>query len=196
MTTYYLDAYNIIHGSDSLRAVAQKSIGAARDALIKMVESYCTQSSQEEVVVVFDGRGDPSMSAKSASKVGNLRIAYCEGTISADAYIERAVFKTRKRLNVVVVTADSTVAQLVRGMGALVLKLKLFLEQIESSRFETRGRMAVRKRNQFGTGLSARLDEQSQAELRALRADLSSQNDRPNKGRRTKKRRAGPKTGS
>lgn len=195
MTTYYLDAYNIIHCSDSLRVIAQKSIGAARGALIKMVEAYCMQSGQK-VVVVFDGAADLSIPAKGAGRIGNLQIVYCEGTMSADTYIERAIFETRKRLDAVVVTADRTVAQLVRGMGALVLKPQSFVDQVRKTLSETHRRTAPPKKLRFGTGLSDRLDERGQTALESLRTDLSSQDNHASDKKRTKKGRAGPKTGS
>ena len=195
MTTYYLDAYNVIHCSHSLKGIAQKSVVSARDALIKMAADYCMQSG-EKVVAVFDGMGIPSVSANGASHVGNLQIVYCEGTMSADTYIERAVFEVPKKLDAVVVTADNTVAQSARGMGALVLKPQSFIDQVEQALSESRRRRAIPDRRRFGTGFSGRLDRRSRAELEALRADLSSQNDRLNAGKRTKKGRAGTETGS
>jgi predicted RNA-binding protein with PIN domain len=189
MATYYLDAYNVIHCNDSLRATAEKSVESARNTLVKMAADYCTLSGQK-VVVVFDGTGNPSMSAKGASRVSNLQIVYCEGAMSADTYIERAIFETKKRLDAVVVTADNTVAQLVRGMGALVLKPQSFLNDVQKSLSETPRRAAVPKKRRFGAGLSDRLDERSQAELHELRAVLSPQNDHPKNRKRTKKRKS------
>ena len=195
MTTYYLDAYNVIHCSDSLRTIIEKSMDSARNTLVKMAADYCMLSGQK-VVVVFDGTGNPSISAKGASQVGNLEIVYCKGAMSADTYIERAIFDTAKKLDSVVVTADSTVAQLARGMGALVLKPQSFIDQVEKALSETHRRKAVPKRDRFGTGFSDRLDQSSRAELEALRATLSAQNAPLDHAKRTKKGRAGTKTGS
>jgi predicted RNA-binding protein with PIN domain len=196
MTTYYLDGYNVIHGSDALKRVAEKSIQSAREVLVKMVADYCTQSGQK-VVVVFDGGGDAPRSAEFAGRVRNLSVVYCEDTISADAYIERAVFETNKRLDVVVVTADSTVAQLVRGLGALVLKPQSFIQQVQAAMSENRRRTARRKKqNSFGGGLAERLDEHSKAGLKALRDGLSAKSTFNQPRRRAKKGKAGPKTGS
>jgi hypothetical protein len=57
-------------------------------------------------------------------------------------------------------------------------------------------RKAVPKTDRFGTAFSDRLDQRGRAELEALRAAISSQNDRQNHARETKKGRAGTKTGS
>jgi len=195
MTTYFLDGYNVIHCSDSLRATAGKSMDSARNALIKLAADFCTQSGQE-VVVVFDGAADPSMSVKGASRVGKLQIVYCKGAISADTYIERAVYQMRNRLDAVVITADGTVAQLARGMGALVLKPQSFVDEVHKTLSETRGRRSGTKTHRFGTGLSDRLGERSQAELEALRAVLPPEEGRSRGKKGFDRRRAGPKTGS
>lgn len=195
MTTYFLDGYNVIHCSDSLRATAGKSMDSARNALIKSAADFCTQSGQQ-VVVVFDGTADPSMAVKGASRVGRLRIVYCKSAMSADTYIERAVYQMRNRLDAAVVTADNTVAQLVRGLGALVLKPQSFIDEVQKTLSETRGRRPAPKGHRFGTGLSDRLGERSQAELEALRAVLPPQEDRPRGKKSFDRRRAGPKTGS
>ena len=195
MTTYYLDGYNVLHRSETLKALTQRSLDAARDALINMLAEYCALT-DDEIVLVFDGAGDPSKSADRVDELGRLRIVYCKNTISADTYIERAVFDSKNRLSVVVVTADRTVAQSARGMGALVLKPQSFVDQIESAQSESRIRRSGVKRRRFGTTLSDRLSPQVRAKLQTLCLDATSQKNRLHDKKRTRNGRAGPKTGS
>lgn len=194
-TTYYLDAYNVIHCAKPLKVLAKRSIDVARDTIIKLVAEYCTVTS-DQVVLVFDGPGDPATLARYRGRAGNLRIEYCDNTMSADTYIGRALYEIENRLSVVVVTADRAVAESARGMGALVLAPQSFMDQVESALSESRARRKPPKRERFGVALSETLDVDVQRRLRALRAAVASQHNTPDDEHRPRSQRAGPKTGS
>ncbi len=189
--TYYLDAYNLIHCSKPLSGLAEKSIGAARDLLIKMLGEYCMVSN-DTVVLVFDGPADPSTVARYPDRSGSLRIEYCDNTMSADTYIGRAVFETDNRLAVVVVTADGAVAQGARGMGALVLTPQSFIDRIKPviSGAAARTERKAPQTGRFGMALSERLSEEARVALRSLRDAVAPREDGSGEGRGTKKRRA------
>jgi len=186
--TYYLDAYNVIHCSTPLNGLAQKSIAAARDSLIKVLSEYCAISN-DGVVLVFDGRPDPSTSARYPDRLGSLRVVYCDAGMTADTYIGRAVFETDNRLGVVVVSADGAVAQGARGMGALVLTPQAFMDRIKpivSAAAARTGRKRSRT-GRFGMSLSERLSEEARIALDDLRTAVRRGDGDPDKGQRTEK---------
>jgi predicted RNA-binding protein with PIN domain len=187
--TYYLDAYNLIHCSKPLSGLAQKSIAAARDLLIKVLADYCA-ASNDAVVAVFDGQADPSTLARYPDQLGSLRIVYCDDVMSADTYIGRAVYQANNRLSLVVVSADRAVAQSARGMGALVLTPQSFMDRmgpvVSASRSEKRGKGAGR----FGTALSERLSEEGRVALRSLRDAVAARDSGSGKDAGVRKRKA------
>lgn len=193
--TYYLDAYNVIHCSRPLKALAQKSIDAARDSFIKLVSEYCMVTN-EAMVLVFDGAGDPATLARYRGRSGKLRIEFCENTMSADTYIGRALYGLKNTLDAVVVTADGAVAQSARGMGALVVAPQSFMNQVDSTLSESRANKKPPRRGGFGVALSERLSAETQEKLRTIRSAAPSQQSRPRGERRRKNQRAGPGTGS
>jgi predicted RNA-binding protein with PIN domain len=194
-TTYYLDAYNIIHGSKPLKELAKKSIDAARNSFIKLVAEYCTVSN-EKMVLVFDGAGDPATLARYRGQGGNLRIEYCENAMSADTYIGRALYAMHNRLNAVVVTADVAVAQSARGMGALVVAPQSFINQVESTLSESRTSRKPPARERFGVTLSDKLSVDAKERLQSIRTAVTPEQSGSSAKRRPKNQRAGPKTGS
>jgi predicted RNA-binding protein with PIN domain len=194
--TYYIDAYNVIHCSSPLKTLAQKSMDAARQSLIRSVSEYCTVTN-EEMVLVFDGAGDPAALAGYRGRTaGKLRIEFCENEMSADTYIGRALYGLRNTLNAVVVTADGAVAESARGMGALVIAPQSFVDQVESTLSESRTKRKVPGKDGFGVALSDRLSVEVQEGLRAMRSTAASKRGHRGGKRRPKKERAGPGTGS
>ena len=194
-TTYYLDAYNLIHCSEPLKGLARKSIAAARDLLIKLLTEYCT-ATNDTVVAVFDGVADPSTLARYPDRLGSLRIVYCENAITADTYIGRALFEIKNRLAVVVVTADSAVAQSARGMGALVLTPQSFMNRIKPTVSASRDGRKPRETSRFGVALSERLSVEDRAGLHSLRAAVAARRNRSDNKDRRKNRRARREPGS
>ena len=194
--TYYIDAYNVIHCSSPMKALAQKSMDAARQSLIKSVSEY-GMVTNEEMVLVFDGAGDPAaLEGYRGRAAGKLRIEFCENEMSADTYIGRALYGLRNTLNAVVVTADGAVAESARGMGALVIAPQSFMNQVESTLSESRANRKAPGKDRFGFALSERLSAEVQDELRAIRSTAASKRGRRGGERRPKKERAGPGTGS
>jgi len=194
-TTYYLDGYNIIHCSKPLKGLAKKSMDAARNSFIKLVAEYCTVTN-DRMVLVFDGAEDPAALARYKGEGGKLQIEYCENAMSADTYIGRALYAMDNRLNAVVVTADVSVAQSARGMGALVVAPQSFISQVESTLSESRTKRKTPGREHFGVALSERLSVDARERLQAIRTTVAPRKNSPSGDRRSRKKRAGPKTGS
>ncbi|MBI3119303.1 MAG: NYN domain-containing protein, partial [Candidatus Hydrogenedentes bacterium] len=97
---YYIDGYNVIHKSSLLRPLAQQDFETARESLIDKVAQLCA-AAQQECTIVFDGQAayHPEL-APHQRAVHNLHIYYSPKTISADAVIERWVYKAKNRLEV------------------------------------------------------------------------------------------------
>jgi len=117
---YYIDGYNVIHHCDRLRALARVDFEAARDALVDRVTRYCCDAGQA-ARIVFDGRGRSSDRAAPVLSSPCIEVLYSSEQQTADALIERMVYETGKRTELVVVTSDRGIRDLCGGLGALTM---------------------------------------------------------------------------
>ena len=112
-----VDGYNIIHAWDSLRALAEQSLDAARHRLIERLRNY-QGFRQSPVIVVFDAykvKGNPG----SIEHLGGLDVVYTKEAETADMYIEKATYDLRKHHRVRVATSDGLEQVIILGHGAL-----------------------------------------------------------------------------
>ena len=181
-TLFYIDGYNVLHKSSVLRPLVAVDLETARDGLIDKVAAFCMVSGQR-ARVVFDGRGLlPPERMKARQGVGGLEIVYTPSGLTADAYIERAVYKAANRLNLVVVSNDRGLRDLCRNMGALTMEADSFIATAREARDQTSSQVA---RTHRGTGIETledRLDGNSMARLESLRRSLENPEEE-NQGR-------------
>jgi predicted RNA-binding protein with PIN domain len=112
-----IDGYNIIHAWDSLRAIAEENLDAARHRLIERLRNY-QGFKQSPVIVVFDAykvKGNPG----SIEHLGGLDVVYTREAETADMYIEKATYDLRKHHRVRVATSDGLEQVIILGHGAL-----------------------------------------------------------------------------
>jgi predicted RNA-binding protein with PIN domain len=132
-TRYVVDGYNVLHCSSLLRPVARQDFERARAMLVDKVAMLCVNTGRR-AMVVFDGRGRRAESAPAGHSAPGVEIVYAPGHLTADAVIERHVYQTPNRLDVVVVSNDRGMRDLCRGMGALVMEADNFLAEARDSR--------------------------------------------------------------
>ena len=144
---------------------------AARDALVERVARFCAVTG-ERAKIIFDGRGrqaDPDLPVRGGP---GLEVISSPKSQSADALIEREAYVAGRRGDMVVVSGDSGIRALCRGLGTLTMEPDNFLKTIEERLENERlGREATQTGYTRQT-VEDRLDEASRERLRRLREDL------------------------
>lgn len=170
--TYYIDGYNVLHKSSMLRPLAVKDFETARDALIEKVAMFCVGSGKR-AIIVFDGRGQHQpQSAPPPLGAAGLEILYSPAKTSADAVIERMVYKSNHRLELVVVSNDRGLRDVCRGMGALVMEADNFLATVHETKQHVTGVMQKTLKDPTPDRLEDRLDPDTVARLHALKKGI------------------------
>ena len=169
--TYYIDAYNLLYHSDTLRSLLAHDFEAARDAFIDKIARFCGVTG-EVAKVVFDGRGRRADSAPPPCGTAKVEVVYAPAHQSADAFIERAVFQSPHRRQIIVVSGDRGIRDLCLGMGSLAMKPGDFLATVQdaSNQVSDAARQTVTQRTMGG--IESRLDDAALAKLQALRDKL------------------------
>ncbi len=168
-TIYYIDGYNVLHKSSELRPLARQDLETAREALIDKVAVYCAATGSR-VHLVFDGRGQHQPEKVAHHRgVDGLEIIYSPAGLTADAYIERAVYKAAHRLSLVVVSNDRGLRDLCRNMGALTMEADSFIETVREAGRDTSERAAGTHRDSNPAHLEERLDPATVARLEQLK---------------------------
>ena len=127
-----VDGYNVIFAWEDLRALAEKSIDAARARLVDMLASYRGYT-RAEVVLVFDAYRVPG-GAGARYNDAKLHIAYTKEGETADMYIERLLGEIGKNESVRVVTSDALIQ---------LSALRTGVERVSSRDFQTEVRWVL-----------------------------------------------------
>lgn len=169
--TYYIDGYNVIHQCPKLQPLTQTDFEAARDALVDRISRYCGITG-EPAKVIFDGRGRRAEPHAPYRGAPGLEVIYSPGHLTADAIIERHVYSSGARREIVVVTGDRGIRDLCRGLGSLVMTPVHFLGMVD----EILNRSNAQLRNnyeRFSTNrLEDRLDTDTLDRLAKLKSSL------------------------
>ncbi len=170
-TTFYIDGYNVIHRSKTLRPLANSDFEGAREALIDRVAEICTALGRN-AYVVFDGRSRhlPEHVAHGR-RVAGLEVVYAPANKTADAVIERYVYQSTDKMNIVVVSGDRGLRDLCRNMGALVMDADNFLATSKEIDRDVQT-LAARTRQASPAFLEESLNPQSLEALAALKKKL------------------------
>lgn len=168
---HLVDGYNVLHKCGWLKSLLRQDLETAREALIDKVAHYCVQTGAR-VTIVFDGRGQKVPETVEHNRsVSSLQVLYSPAKLTADAVIERMVYETPQKMDVIVVTNDRGVRDLCRGMGALVMDAQNFLNSIRDCSRDT-SETLQRTRQPSPHHLQDRLDADSMARLERLRKKL------------------------
>ena len=170
--TYYIDGYNVIHHSATLQPIAMQDFEAAREALIERVGRFCS-STGATAKIVFDGRGRRIQPMARLPHYPGLEVFYSPGHQSADTVIERIVYTSPDRRNVIAVSADRGIRDLCRGLGSLVMDPENFMKTIGESDAETRGAVAKTQQNDNLLRVEERLSGTTLERLARIKQDLN-----------------------
>ena len=167
--TYYIDGYNVLHKLAEIDPLHAHNLESARDTLIEHVAAFCSTTG-DHAIIVFDGQGR-AIDAES-HPVPGLTVLYSPERSSADAVIEKAVSETTDRKTLVVVTGDHGVADLCRGMGALVIAPETFFSSLSDASQRTSARVEASQRGGRLGNLEEGLDDATRTRLATLRKKL------------------------
>jgi uncharacterized protein len=168
--TYYIDGYNIIHHSDSLRKLLNTDFEIARNKLVEKIIRWCAATGNRGILI-FDGQGKRMEESPNHPATDLVKILFTSKHKTADSIIERAVYKSKNKNRVIVVSADRAITDLCMGMGALVMNPQHFLTSIQESKNETRRAISNTQTTQIGT-LEDRMDPDTIEKLRKMREGL------------------------
>lgn len=127
MTTYLIDAYNVLHRLTSFRTQLVKDPESARASLIR--QCRLIYGRQTHVVAVFDGSGHTDSS-------GGIRVVF-SGKSTADQLIKKLIDEEKHRQDVVVVTSDAEIQRYAKNSGCRFVSAETFPSLVRSSPEET-----------------------------------------------------------
>jgi predicted RNA-binding protein with PIN domain len=171
MSVYYIDGYNVIYHSSLLRPLIRQSVEIARDALIEKVEQFCSLSG-ERAKIFFDGRGQHAAPPTPSCHVAGLEIIFSHGDLSADAMIERMVYQSNRRRDIVVVSHDMGIRDLCRGLGAFVMGSENFIAKVRETRSDMGRTLSTKHQDTSVPRIEDRLDKDTLDRLSELKKHL------------------------
>lgn len=124
-----IDGYNLIFAWEELRALSERDIGLARDALTRLMCSY-TAFRRCKCIIVFDAYRRREGSG-SEEEVGAVTVVYTKENQTADAYIEKTTRETSSDFFVRVVSSDMQEQMMILGSGGFRVSAREFRSEAE-----------------------------------------------------------------
>ena len=170
---YYIDGYNVLHAHPDLRSLANADLESAREALTDEVAAFCAATGKR-AVLVFDGTGphQPERAGDNRGAAG-LEVIYAPARLSADAVIERRIYREAHRMEAIVITDDHGVRDLCRGMGALVMNARNFIATLREAEQDTRRIIHPPPKELDGARVEEHLGTDALDQLQALKKRLT-----------------------
>ena len=112
-----------------MRALADRDIGLARDALIRLMCSY-TAFKKSYAIIVFDAYKRKE-SVGAIEEIGSVTVVYTKENQTADAYIERTTRERSEDFYVRVVSSDMQEQLMILGSGGFRVSTREFLAECE-----------------------------------------------------------------
>jgi len=155
-----VDGYNIIGAWPHLKALKDRNLEEARDALVHTLAEYQSFSGMK-TYLVFDAYQVPGLG--KAYTHSKLAVLYTKEKETADELIERLVTGLiGRRKQVYVATSDMIEQHVIFGHGALRLSASELWTKVKLSRKEIQGKLGdirASGRNTFDNNLDERTRE-------------------------------------
>jgi len=145
-----VDGYSLLHNWPALAPNAPRHSERARDELVHVLEGY-HDATGEPITLFFDGAGAPPDAPKNDS-TREVEVLFSRAGQTADQMIERAAHRFQAHGEVLVVTDDNAIRNLVGGFGGSVASCANFISRVESALTEVRDelrRLNRTERNRF-----------------------------------------------
>ena len=134
MVTVVLDGYNVIHAVPELARQLDRSLQAAREALVNLCQAYqARRGDVERVYVVFDGNQDEMLESQMMPR-GGVTVLFTTRQEEADDRILRLIRSERGRRRFLVVSNDTYVFNNVRAHGVSVVSVSEFYATLHPAR--------------------------------------------------------------
>ncbi len=167
MKTIFVDGYNVINSWHGLREIDTGSLENSRLKLIDILLNYGTYNDYK-IFLVFDGHLQPKSLEKREKISKILIVVFTKEAETADSFIERYVNKIGRRSEVLVVTSDSLVQQLIFQRGAVRMSSIEFYHEIKKVEDNIRNE-SESKHIPIRYTLEERLDKKTAEKLEKMR---------------------------
>ena len=131
-----IDGYNLIFAWDDLKRLAERDMGLARDALIRLMCSH-TAFKRCRAIIVFDAYKRRENEG-ATEEIGSVTVVYTKENQTADAYIEKTTRETSGDYLVRVVSSDMQEQLMILGSGGLRVSAAEFRRETEFTLAEIR----------------------------------------------------------
>lgn len=146
-----VDGYSLLHNWPELAPGQPRHSERAREELVHVLTRY-HETTGEPVTIFFDGAGGP-VGAPKAESGGAVEVLFSRAGQTADQMIERAAHRFQERGHeVLAVTDDNAVRDMVTGFGGAVAGCANFIRMMEDALTELQDELRNhnrRERNQF-----------------------------------------------
>jgi len=131
MKTFIVDGYNVIHKIPSLQQQLDKSLEAARKALVELVKR--SKPSNTKCIIVFEGKDEYKDMVLPQNNCG-INIVFTKTNQEADRYIVDMLKVASKPKDFTIVSEDNYVCNHARGFGADFMSASAFLKDTPHDR--------------------------------------------------------------
>jgi predicted RNA-binding protein with PIN domain len=129
-----VDGYSLLHQWPELAPGRARHSAAARDELISIITHY-QDASGTPITIFFDGSGAPPNTPKPHSSP-QVEVLFSKAGQTADEMIERAAYRFKPYGEVLAVTDDNAIRDLVIGMGGSTASCANFIRTIADAQNE------------------------------------------------------------
>lgn len=150
MVTIILDGYNVIHAVPELSRQLDRSLEAARQALVRLCETYLARRGDvTQLYVIFDGT-DLDARGSRADR-GRVTVLFTQRQEEADERILNLIRADGGRSRFVIVSNDTYIFNNARVHGARVMSVGEFYAQLRPARTARSKRPAVTEKMPLST---------------------------------------------
>lgn len=136
MRRLIVDGYNLIHSTPRYSSLAERDVDAARERLISDLGARAAEG--QEVIVVFDGGGNPASQGRPA-QMGGVTVIFSPAGTDADAVIEGLAAEARQQgSETEVVTSDAATRWTSVGGSVVVIRSQAFGRELADDDAEWR----------------------------------------------------------
>ena len=164
MLTIVLDGYNVIHAVPELARQLDRSLEAAREALVALCGTYLARRGDvTRLYVVFDGN-DVDAPSSQADR-GGVTVFFTQRQEEADERILSLIRSDGSRSRFVIVSNDTYIFNNARVHGARVMPVREFYAQLRLTRTTRSTRPAVGEKMPLSTRDAQRITEEYRKSL-------------------------------
>lgn len=160
-----IDGYNVINNWAILKSEAQRSLEDARLKLIDILADFKGYSGIN-IILVFDALYVKG-SMEKHEYINGIEVVYTREGESADHFIEGIVSELSKKHQVIVVTSDWTIQQVVLAQGAVRMSARELFEEMNKY-IEKHKKDYINKNNIYKDSIESRLSDEIVKKLRKM----------------------------